>query len=97
MLRPMIAPHSTMNTAIPARAKSKPTMVKPFFLFLRNKPMKHNRKPSPHNTRLTMLRIGTQQMMRPIKAKMKPAMPQPFFLFAIFSITIPLIRVGRNF
>ena len=83
MLMPMIAPHSTINTAIPAMAKSRPTMVKPFFLFLRNKPMKHSRKPNPHRIKLTMLRIGTQQITRPIKAKIKPAMPQPFFLLTI--------------
>ena len=67
----------------PAMPKSNPTTAKPFFLFLRNKPMKHSRAPSPHNTKLIRLRIGTQQITRPIKAKIKPAMPQPFFLLTI--------------
>lgn len=61
--------------------KSTPTTARPFFLFLRNKPMNANRKPSPQRTKLTMLRIGTQQITRPISAKIKPAMPSPFFLF----------------
>ena len=67
--------------------KSKPTMVRPFFLFLRNKPMKHNREPSPHRPKLTMLRIGTQQITRPIKDRIKPAMPRPFFLLVTAKVS----------
>ena len=68
-------------------AKSKPTIARPFFLFLRNNPMKHSRKPMPQRAIPTILTNGIHDIIKPINDRINPAMAQPFFPFVVTKLS----------